>query len=47
MRRLREQQTVELDLESEQHPVSCRVTAVTGAVATLTGNAPQSPDLKT
>jgi hypothetical protein len=35
MRRLREQQTVQLDLEGESQAITCRVASVTGAVATL------------
>lgn len=36
MRRLREQQTVQLDLEGESQAIECRVASITGAVATLT-----------
>ena len=49
MRRLREHQTVELDLESENYAITCRVASVTGTVATLIpdGRTPQSVELNT
>jgi hypothetical protein len=35
MRRLHEQQVVEIHLETDDPPITCRVTSVTGAVATV------------
>lgn len=45
MRRLHQQQIVEIHLETDDPAITCRVASVTGAVATLTRDDPRSTSL--